>query len=52
MFEMAMTSNSAYIHEPIGLKRGDEFTGGNATREVQTLTTTAGDSTEVMRASA
>ena len=47
----AVAAGRSDVNEPIGFERTDEFAGGNALRQFQTLTKTAEDSVDVMRAS-
>ena len=47
----AVASGRSDMNEPIGFERADEFAGGNALRQFQTLTETAEDRVDAMSAS-
>ena len=50
MLESAMASGCAYMNESLRFKCADDVAGGNPFRDVQTVTITAGNSVDAMRA--
>ena len=50
MFVAAMASRGSHVEESIGFECGDNSAGGNPSRDVQTVASTAADSVEAISA--